>query len=639
MSAAELIEAYEEEKTALLRRVPETRLTSLEVSITLSLHSGTMKAEPDACKLLSVLCLLPDGIHVKLLKSMVSGSVRALRALKAVALVSQENQRIATLAPIREFMLEKHPPEDPGLTHIRDGFMALTVSAEGIGRENSKETVEMLTAQFGNINSVLSQFWTASPSASQARVLHAATKRLVNFSGLTRYGDCLPLLRTAELTLKTMGNLRQEEAECLRNLGAILSQSHRHEEAIAKLRAAVKAFKMLGEPEAAAQCTIMIGDALSVLARYPESLKELRDALRTFEACGSWVGTAQCNNILGGIFYRMGRYEESIQRLKLAKVGFERQQDQLAAARCTLGMAEVFYMLDRYEEAKSRLTEAKAAFERLGDRVGSARCAQGMGEMHGILGQYNETVDSLHEALEVLKAYGDKHGVAQCTMNLGKVLTHLEQCDQAMDKFREAKSTFEAMGDSKGSAQCTQLMGDVMYMTRGHGEAIKMFEEAKGQFHDIKDSMGEAQCLQSIGELMFRLPAQEDEAEYKLHEAKSTFLALGDRMGAAHCVRIIGEALGDRGLYSAAIARLEEARAIFADLQLLSGKARTCQYLARIYFVQERFGPALRVLREGVAAHDQMGVHEERSTDRLLLQLLQGMARSERYRAFFRIGS
>ena len=75
----------------------------------LSLDSTPMKPNPTALRLLSLLCLLPDGADRVKLEEMnrISGFDSSIRAPKLVSLIYEEHSRLKVLSPIRGYVLKK----------------------------------------------------------------------------------------------------------------------------------------------------------------------------------------------------------------------------------------------------------------------------------------------------------------------------------------------------------------------------------------------------------------------------------------------------------------------------------------------------------------------------------------------------
>ncbi|EJD43153.1 hypothetical protein AURDEDRAFT_167835 [Auricularia subglabra TFB-10046 SS5] len=107
-----LLARWNEVKTSILtRNGGNHRLNSLDVSLTLSLESPRMMHTPAAAQLLSLLALLPRGAmaaDIEIWSSSIPPD--ALVTLLRNALVTQTGRRLYVLAPVREFVLQRHPP-------------------------------------------------------------------------------------------------------------------------------------------------------------------------------------------------------------------------------------------------------------------------------------------------------------------------------------------------------------------------------------------------------------------------------------------------------------------------------------------------------------------------------------------------
>ncbi|KAJ6492138.1 P-loop containing nucleoside triphosphate hydrolase protein, partial [Mycena sanguinolenta] len=121
------LEGWKVEKTAMLSAGYDKR-SNLEISIMLSLSSPRLKSSPHALELLSLLSLLSDGISdVDLGQSKspipdISGCKTTL--LRTSLAYVDHAGRLKVLAPIREYILDIHPPSGPLVrpmrTHLTD---------------------------------------------------------------------------------------------------------------------------------------------------------------------------------------------------------------------------------------------------------------------------------------------------------------------------------------------------------------------------------------------------------------------------------------------------------------------------------------------------------------------------------------
>ncbi|KAJ7936113.1 P-loop containing nucleoside triphosphate hydrolase protein [Mycena leptocephala] len=104
---------WEEEKTSIVSEGYDKR-SNLDLSISLSLSSPRLTSFPQSQDLLGLLAILPDGLaDTELLQSKLPiDHIRSCTAtLLATSLAYKDDQkRLKTLAPIREYMQKIHPP-------------------------------------------------------------------------------------------------------------------------------------------------------------------------------------------------------------------------------------------------------------------------------------------------------------------------------------------------------------------------------------------------------------------------------------------------------------------------------------------------------------------------------------------------
>jgi hypothetical protein len=105
------------------------------VAITIIKHHNIL-----LCHLLGLLAHLPNGIALEELAHILpSDSNQAASALRKTGLAFDESGRLRVLAPLREYVLRKHPPTEEDLKRLV-GYYANATVAEGskVGREGGR---------------------------------------------------------------------------------------------------------------------------------------------------------------------------------------------------------------------------------------------------------------------------------------------------------------------------------------------------------------------------------------------------------------------------------------------------------------------------------------------------------------------
>ncbi len=106
MSCRDLLDQWNDQKTKMVSRGYEGRLSSLDVSIQVSLRSTRFRQEPAARRLLQLLSVLPDGASDVLLAAMTEEGflvhLASATLLRTSLAFRDPSGRIQTLTPVRE---------------------------------------------------------------------------------------------------------------------------------------------------------------------------------------------------------------------------------------------------------------------------------------------------------------------------------------------------------------------------------------------------------------------------------------------------------------------------------------------------------------------------------------------------------
>ncbi|KZO91845.1 TPR-like protein [Calocera viscosa TUFC12733] len=592
MTPTQLLGAYENEATRLLKSRGGGRLKSLDVSIQLSLECKSMTEEPNAPRLLSVLSLLPDGVPLDALPAMLPSAMWTIIAsasvLLQVALAFQENGRLRVLSPIRGFIQAKYPPQGSFLEETENYFMTL-IRDYRTGAQSRKRRVEMISADVGNIRSLLIDFWKTADQSKNVKERLDATLQISRISYFSSYGDCVPMLATAEVALQAMGH-RLGAARCIQNLGNLLYTQDRYAEAADKLREAKAAFEAIGDPSGTAQCTLSLGDVLYMEHQYAEVADKLREAKAGFEAIGDVRGTAHCTQRLGDLLIRQSRYDEAADKLREAKAAFESIGSIRGTAHCTQRLGDVLRSQSRYEEAADKVREAKAAFEAIGNLHGTAHCTVSLGDILYLQDRYAEAVDQMREANAVFEAIGNRIGQAWCYKTIGAALHRQGHYDEAGVMLNLALEIFESIRYHRGAAECNRCLGEVL-RSEGHYEAaIERLTSAKSVCVAMGERHGVAECVRGLGDVLCAEKHYEAAAK-RLREAQEVFIALGSPADAAQCCRSLAEVFSAQDRHVEVEAMLLEAREIFEEIKLPKRVGECTEALARLRLKAGQINP------------------------------------------------
>jgi len=445
-SIADLRRAWERERTSMLTGGSSSKNHNLEVSIKISLDSRTVRANSDAIRLLSLLCLLPDGAERSSLDKITSIKKHdsAVRTLKAVSLIYEEYSRLRVLSPIREYIhlcsdLQTHEDD---LRAVSQHYK--TLASKGTARVDDTGFIsasEVLPPEQGNIHSVLLlAIHQVPPAPDLARALEKYTwflnstgpsadllEQMVKIEDWGRHLDtdlqanirlCLAeayrKTRALDQSLEQLELVRELakeedlpfEAACsLKRMGIIFTEQGKSKKAMDTLQAAKAEFASIGNQRARygeLDCMLDLGRCLSSDGQYEKAQKQLLQASellkkefpeKRFLLAFALRLLAATNLELGDLDSATSLAEESLTEMK--KLGLARSQGfaLYLLGKILLKKGDLEHSIKVLEESIPLLSSSRAH-----SKAGRAR--QLLDEAISLLNEDNNINESTSKKLE-----------------------------------------------------------------------------------------------------------------------------------------------------------------------------------------------------------------------------------------------
>jgi hypothetical protein len=155
---ANVLSRWEEERTFIISEGHDKR-SNLNLSISLSLSSPRLTSLPNARDLLSLLSMLPDGlsdVELRLCKIPIDDILTCKAALLGTSLAYNNDQRrIKTLVPIREYVHKFHPPKGHLLQPLFIYYKQLLEVYQAHRGTLSDGVAARIASNFANIQNIL----------------------------------------------------------------------------------------------------------------------------------------------------------------------------------------------------------------------------------------------------------------------------------------------------------------------------------------------------------------------------------------------------------------------------------------------------------------------------------------------------
>ena len=345
---------------------------------------------------------------------------------------------------------------------------------------------------------------------------------------------------------------RRHEGYILGNLGILLADQNRQEDARARYEEALALHRANGERRGEGRALINLGILHLYQGRMDEALERLTEALAIRRAIGDRRGEGIAVSNLGILRFHQGRLEAAGPRYEAALAIHRGTGDRGGEATVLGNLGVLRFHQGRVEEAEAHYEASLAIHRALGDRRGVAHDLGNLGNLLVHRGRLDAAEARYLEALAVRRGLGDRRGEGYDLGNLGSLYLLRGELLPAEARLKVALAIHRAGGE-RGPQAGIRIDQGVICLQRGQVEAAaERFREALAVYRAIGDRRGEGVALGHLGAL--------EGSREALTRAERLLGEVGDvaALGRLHCQR--GELERRAGDPDDAQARLEAAR-------------------------------------------------------------------------------
>ncbi|KAF7973045.1 hypothetical protein HWV62_16332 [Athelia sp. TMB] len=458
-SATFMLKRWREEKIEMLRLddATEDKHESVEVSVSLSIRSLDVEKNPRAIQLLSILCLLPDGLHrweerLGVIGRTLVGACSARTLLQRLALIQVTGATIRVLSPIRHFVLRRHPPDPEHARCLYTIFWELVdANAAVISYGPDFNTAaEVLLPEIGNISSLIEHGVSLYPVSRVVEIAVGMSLHLVH-------------AHTSNDLLDTVAELVPAAAPSIQAIfwfysGAILQTRRRLPQALESFTQARKLFLSLGSRVSAAKCLVCMSIVLQIQGRLAEAAAACINARDESIAINDCPGAASCLQGLGTILTMQKKYAEAIAAFSGARDEWARIGHHPGIADCSQGLGESLYLQGKYIESFVVWTMARDELLESGNHLGAARCLYLLSQNLYRQKRYPEAMSKATQARDESVKIGDRYNDAHCSHLLGCTLLAQTKPADAEIPLKYARDIFLSLGMEERAAHCSSLL-------------------------------------------------------------------------------------------------------------------------------------------------------------------------------------
>jgi class 3 adenylate cyclase/tetratricopeptide (TPR) repeat protein len=233
--------------------------------------------------------------------------------------------------------------------------------------------------------------------------------------------------------------------------------------------------------------------------------------------------------------------------------------------RALLVLADIEQKESCWDASEEALQEANDVFAALGDESGQAEVLRLRGFGALFRHEYGPAAELLEQALARFESLGDQRGAAWAIQNLAWCAFYTGHAEEAERLLRRAATTFEEIGDPGGLRWANGLLAWTRFQQGDIAEAGEMVESVLRDDLRVGDRWALGMMLVLSGSIRL-WTGRTSTAVARLEEAMAMFDGMADDFGHANAAAVLGRALVLAG-------RVEEGLALVAPRELTSEDA------------------------------------------------------------------
>src|SRR5262249_53572376 len=251
-----------------------------------------------------------------------------------------------------------------------------------------------------------------------------------------------------------------------------------------------------------------LGELLRQLQRYQEALHCLEEAVQILTAIGdpppgTGDGLCACFNSLGNVYRDLGEYATALQyhhknRERILRLGPLKES---ASTKIThISIAAIHSQLGNHREALQYYREALEMSRRLGDRPEVVTTLRRLAVTHEILGEFPDALACYQEALPLSRDLGDGQEERGILLRLGDLYRQqLRDFPAALACYREGLAIAGEAGEDARRLALLKGLGSTCWNLEHYEDAATAFEQARVLVEAAGDRAEQAVIRSSLG--------------------------------------------------------------------------------------------------------------------------------------------
>ena len=335
---------------------------------------------------------------------------------------------------------------------------------------------------------------------------------------------------------------------------------------------------------------------------YQQIIRQVLDKLR-LSGDESTLAAVLCS--WGDLKAELGEWEAAVACYQESLSILERLDDGYSIAVARNNLANINYRRGDWTGALENYAASREGFERAGDERSLASVLSNSAALYLKKGEWSTAIECYQESLDRFERREDLAGAAQVLANLGQLYQRRGEGSLAREQFTRALEKYKLLGDREAAAE---MQASIDLLAKGGDDGSLDIDECLSQIEQLKeagDLSGQAEVLSLVaGGHADR--GRWDEALSCYQESLELFTAVGESFNRASVLFNMALVYRDQGELTGAAAKLQEAKAIFVDMDAVPCLAQVDLSLGSVLALQGLADEANRFFEQAIERQEAL---------------------------------
>lgn len=374
------------------------------------------------------------------------------------------------------------------------------------------------------------------------------------------------------------GTALEDVAERLLGLARVKYERSEYDEAIDRCHECLSIVD--GNEVLEARSRTQLGQILVERGRYDDAERHYRAALAAFREATYAYEEAQTLLRLGEVAYSRDEYDRADEWYERALERTRELGDRRGQADALNNLASIPFRRGEYDRARQLYERSLDIKTNLGDRHGEAKTLYNLGLIATGSGVYDRATELLERSRTLFGDLGDRHGEAKAVQTLG-IIAGRQGRPEARRLYEQCLELYREIDASAAEVGVRNNLAGLLKEKGAYDRAREHFERSLALATEIDDRRGTATAHKNLAEI-YRMQGAYDRARQSAERGFELADELGERTLGARARRQLGLVAVRRGQYDRARELLERSYDVHVSIDQPRDVAKTLCDLAAL---------------------------------------------------------